>query len=98
MAFKTAVKLDRQQVAEQLQKLSQWTLQGDQIERILTFENFVDAMIFVNKVAEIAEEEGHHPDIRIVYNRVTLGLSTHDAGGLTQKDFQMAQRIDSLRG
>ena len=91
-----AVKLERQQVAEQLQKLTQWTLQGDQIERILTFENFIDAMIFVNGVAEIAEEEGHHPDIRIVYNRVTLALSTHDAGGLTQKDFQMAHRIESL--
>jgi 4a-hydroxytetrahydrobiopterin dehydratase len=91
-----AVKLERQQVAEALQKLGQWTLQGNQIERLLTFENFVDAMIFVNKVAEIAEEEQHHPDIRIVYNRVTLALTTHDAGGLTQKDFQMARRIDSL--
>jgi 4a-hydroxytetrahydrobiopterin dehydratase len=93
-----AVKLERQQVAEQLQRLPKWTLQGNQIERLLTFENFVDAMIFVNRVAEIAEEEGHHPDIRIVYNRVTLALSSHDAGGLTQKDFQMAQRIDSLAG
>jgi 4a-hydroxytetrahydrobiopterin dehydratase len=91
-----AIKLERQQVAESLQNLTQWTLQGNQIERLLTFENFVDAMIFVNKVAEIAEEEGHHPDIRIVYNRVTLALTTHDAGGLTQKDFQMARRIDSL--
>jgi 4a-hydroxytetrahydrobiopterin dehydratase len=92
------VKLERQRVAEQLQKLSNWTLQGDQIERLFVLENFVDAMIFVNKVAEIAEEEGHHPDIRILYNRVTLTLSTHDAGGLTQKDFQMAHRIDSLGG
>jgi 4a-hydroxytetrahydrobiopterin dehydratase len=93
-----AVKLERQQVAEQLQRLQHWTLQGDQIERLLTFENFVDAMIFVNRVAEIAEEESHHPEIRIVYNRVTLALTTHDAGGLTQKDFQMAQRIDALAG
>ena len=93
-----SIKLERQQVAEGLQKLTNWTLQGDQIERLLKFENFVDAMIFVNKVAEIAEEEEHHPDIRIVYNRVTLDLTTHDAGGLTQKDFQMARRIDSLAG
>ena len=91
-----AVKLDRQQVAEQLQRLPEWSLQGDQIERLLTFENFVDAMVFVNRVAEVAEELGHHPEIRIVYNRVNLTLSTHDAGGLTQKDFQMAKRIDSL--
>jgi 4a-hydroxytetrahydrobiopterin dehydratase len=93
-----AVKLERQRVAEHLQKLPQWSLQGDQIERLFVFENFVDAMIFVNKVAEIAEEESHHPDIRILYNRVTLTLSTHDAGGLTQKDFQMAHRIDSVGG
>lgn len=92
------VKLERQQVAEQLQSLKDWTLQGNQIERLLTFENFVDAMVFVNRVAEIAEEEGHHPDIRIVYNRVILALSTHDAGGLTQKDFHMAQRVNSLLG
>ena len=91
-----AVKLERHQVAEQLQGLPHWTLQGDEIERLLTFPNFVDAMIFVNRVAEIAEEEGHHPEIRIVYNRVRLALSTHDAGGLTQKDFQMARRIDTL--
>jgi len=91
-----AVKLDRQQVAEQMQRLPEWTLQGDQIERHLTFQNFVDAMVFVNKLAEVAEELGHHPDIRIVYNRVSLALSTHDAGGLTQKDFQLAQRIESL--
>lgn len=91
-----AVKLERQQVAEALQKLRQWTLQGDQIERLFTFETFVDSMIFVNKVAELAEEEEHHPEIRIIYNRVTLALTTHDAGGLTQKDFQMAHRIDSL--
>ena len=91
-----AVKLDRQQVAEQMQRLPEWTLQGDQIEREMTFQNFVDAMIFVNKLAEVAEELGHHPDIRIVYNRVSLALSTHDAGGLTHKDFQLAQRIESL--
>lgn len=93
-----AVKLDRQQVAEQLQRLPNWTLQGDQIERLLTFEDFVSAMIFVNRLAEVAEELGHHPEIRIVYNRVNLVLSTHDAGGLTQKDFQLAHRIDSLAG
>lgn len=93
-----AVKLERQQVAEQLQKLPHWTLQGDQIERLFTFADFVDAMIFVNRVAELAEVEGHHPDIRIAYNRVTLTLSTHDAGGLTLKDFQIAHRTDSLAG
>jgi len=90
------VKLDRRQVAEQLQNLPQWTLQGDQIERHLKFKDFIAAMSFVNRLAEAAEQMGHHPDIRIVYNRVDLVLSTHDAGGLTEKDFHLAQRIDSL--
>jgi 4a-hydroxytetrahydrobiopterin dehydratase len=91
-----SAKLQRQQVAEALQGLANWTLQGDQIERALFFEDFVDAMVFINKVAEIAEEEGHHPEIRVVYNRVNLALTTHDAGGLTLKDFQVARRIESL--
>jgi 4a-hydroxytetrahydrobiopterin dehydratase len=91
-----AAKLDRQQVAEQLQTLPNWTLRGDQIERHLTFKDFVAAMKFVNRLAEAAEELGHHPEIRIVYNRVDLVLSTHDAGGLTRKDFDLAERIDSL--
>jgi 4a-hydroxytetrahydrobiopterin dehydratase len=89
-------KLDRQQVAEQMQRLPKWTLQGDHIERHLTFKDFVAAMKFVNGLAEAAEDLGHHPDMRIVYNRVDLVLSTHDAGGLTQKDFELAQRIDTL--
>jgi 4a-hydroxytetrahydrobiopterin dehydratase len=87
-------KLDRHQVAEQMQSLPQWTLRGDEIERQLNFADFADAMIFVNRVAELAEEEGHHPEIRVVYNRVTLILSTHDAGGLTAKDFRLARRIE----
>lgn len=91
-----AVKLDRQQVAEQLQTLPNWTLRGDQIERHLTFQDFVAAMKFVNRLAEAAEQLGHHPEIRIVYNKVDLVLSTHDAGGLTRKDFELAQRIDLL--
>jgi len=93
-----AEKLDRTRVAEAMQTLRQWTLQGDQIERQLTFANFIDAMAFVNRVAEIAEAEAHHPDIRIVYNRVNLALSTHDAGGLTEADFRVARRIDAVAG
>jgi 4a-hydroxytetrahydrobiopterin dehydratase len=91
-----ANRLDPQQADAALSKVQGWTLAGDQISRKLVFADFVDAMIFVNKVAEIAEEEGHHPEINIVYNRVTLTLTTHDAGGLTAKDFQVARRIDEL--
>jgi 4a-hydroxytetrahydrobiopterin dehydratase len=91
-----AARLQPEQISAELKQLTHWRLDGNQIERQLTFETFVDSMVFINKVAELAEEEGHHPDIRIVYNRVTLALSTHDAGGLTSRDFKLARKIDSL--
>ena len=90
-----AEKLDRHHVAEQMQTLPHWTLQGDQIERALTFPGFPAAIDFVNRIAAIAEELRHHPDIRIQYNRVHLALSTHDAGGLTARDFELARRIET---
>lgn len=57
--------------------------------------NFKEAVFFVNTVAALAEKAGHHPDITVTYNRVTLTLSTHDAGGLTGKDFDPARRIEA---
>lgn len=60
------------------------------------FKDFVAAMSFVNKVADIAESEGHHPDIKIVYNKVTLELTTHAAKGLTENDFIMAVKINHI--
>ena len=71
-------------------------LNGRCLNRELRFDNFVDAMQFVNRLATVAEEEVHHPDIRVVYNSVSLELTTHDAGGLTDKDFSLARRINSL--
>ena len=68
---------------------------GDLV-RIFKFEDFRAAMRFVNQVAELAEEAGHHPDIDIRYNRVRLALVTHDAGGLTNKDFELAGQADKL--
>jgi 4a-hydroxytetrahydrobiopterin dehydratase len=91
-----AKRLSEEQVAAELSSLIHWKLESGEIVRQLTFPNFVDAMIFINGVAQLAEEEGHHPDIRVVYNRVTLALSTHDAGGLTSRDFKLARRIDAL--
>ncbi len=73
-----------------------WKLEGNEIKRVLTFEDFAAAMVFVNKIAEAAEEAQHHPDITINYNRVTLTLCSHDAGGLTHRDFKMAHTIDCL--
>ena len=67
-----------------------------QINRTFSFENFRDAMSFVNLVAALAEHAGHHPDIDVRYNKVKLALVSHDAGGLTHKDFALAVEIDEL--
>ncbi len=70
---------------------------GVKIEKEFTFKNFKEAMQFVNRVADIAEEEGHHPDINLHnWNRVTLTLSTHAIGGLSENDFILAVKIDLL--
>ena len=66
------------------------------ITRALEFAGFVEAFGFMAKVALLAEKAGHHPDWSNVYNRVTITLSTHDAGGLTEKDIALARRIDRL--
>ncbi len=80
---------------EQLMKtLPDWALAGDAIQRTYNFTDFVAAIAFINKVAAEAERVQHHPDILIRYNKVTLTLSTHDAGGLTEKDFNLAATAD----
>ncbi len=83
-----------------LHDLPEWRLEisreGGRIVRHWTFADFVQAMIFVNRVAELAEEAGHHPDIDMRYSRVTLGLVTHDAGGITERDLNMARRLNEV--
>lgn len=71
-----------------------WTIQGDTIVRTLEFSDFVEAMSFVTQVALLAERAFHHPDIDIRWNKVTLILSTHSAGGLTEKDVDLASAIE----
>ena len=71
-----------------------WSLSGGQIERTFGFPDFVRSMRFVNELAAAAERVQHHPDILVRYSRVTLGLSTHDAGGITGKDFAFARFAD----
>ncbi|GAA3196385.1 4a-hydroxytetrahydrobiopterin dehydratase [Actinocorallia longicatena] len=73
-----------------------WTETGNALIQEWVFKDFAEAMIFVNKVAAVAEEANHHPDFHIVWNRVTLTLSTHDAGGLTEKDFALAERLNTV--
>ena len=87
------------EINENLEKLPDWNLEdvGIIITRNFKFEDFKEAVDFVNKVSEIAEAEQHHPDIRIYdYNNVEIKLTTHSAQGLTEKDFDVALRIDEL--
>ena len=91
-----ADKLTGDAVAEGLQG-SLWKREGDAIVRDWTFADFKEAMAWVNRVAELAEEANHHPDISVHdWNKVRLTLSTHSVGGLTQGDLDMARRIDDL--
>ncbi len=74
----------------------EWKLEDGKLVRDWTFADFVKAMEFVNRIAVVAEEAGHHPDIDIRYNHVRLGLVSHDAGGITERDARMAARISAV--
>jgi len=87
-------KLDDQQLQAALYNLPQWKLEAGTLIRDWVLKDFVAAMAFVNHVAELAEAANHHPDIDIRYNRVRLALVTHDAGGITAKDAEMAAKLD----
>lgn len=88
--------LDEAAIEAGLGRLGGWTRDGASIRRTFEFASFMPAISFVNRVAEAAEAADHHPDIDVRYSRVTLVLSTHSAGGLTSKDFELAARIDGL--
>lgn len=89
-------KLTEEQIAASLTELDGWTHRGVHIERKLTFAHFMDAIAFINRIASLADAADHHPEIFNVYNRVELVLTTHDAGGLTTKDFALARQIDAV--
>ena len=84
------------ELKERMKKIPEWELEKKHIERTFEFDDFADAIDFVNAVAEVAEEEEHHPDNDNRYNKVRLVLSTHSKGGLTDLDFGLAERIDTL--
>ncbi len=88
--------LTEQKITSELGRLDGWVLKGNQIEKSVKHPDFVRAMGFVNSVALLAERMNHHPDIDIRWNAVTLVLSTHSAGGLTELDFEIARAIDAL--
>jgi 4a-hydroxytetrahydrobiopterin dehydratase len=87
-------RLDEPGIAAALRQAPSWERAGAEIRRTYTFDDFRAALAFVNRVGDLAERAAHHPDIDIRYNRVTLALSTHDAGGLSAKDFDLARAID----
>jgi 4a-hydroxytetrahydrobiopterin dehydratase len=88
--------LNSTEVERQIQTLPDWTTDGRSISRTFKFANFVEAVSFVDKLVAPAESAGHHPDIFIAYNKVTISLTTHDAGGITQKDFDLAREISEI--
>lgn len=88
--------LTAQDIKNWLKKLPEWELEKKHIERVFEFDDFSQAIEFVNGVAEIAEDEDHHPEIDIRYNKVKLALSTHSENGLTDLDFELAEKIDTL--
>lgn len=83
------------EVDARLRALPGWTREGRRIRRTFTFDGFKEAITFVNRVAELAERQDHHPDILVEYRKVTLTLTSHDAGGLTARDLRLAEAIAS---
>jgi 4a-hydroxytetrahydrobiopterin dehydratase len=91
-----SIVLTSPEILTALQSLPGWKLKRNAIERAYEFSDFVQAMGFVNRLAEAAEAVNHHPDITINYNKVKLSLTSHDAGGVTQRDIRMAGRLNEL--
>ena len=89
-------KLNASQIKTALRTVPDWKKKGSTIMRTFQFKDFPMAIKFVSAVAKLAEKAWHHPDIDIRWNKVTLILTTHDAGGLTEKDFKLAKQFDRL--
>ena len=92
------MKLTSDQVTEQLKSCPGWALSGDAIVRTYAFAAFADAIAFVTRLAFEAESADHHPDLKVSYRKVSVTWSTHDAGGLTEKDFAGARQSDMIAG
>ena len=88
--------LSTQDIESRMCALPGWQIDSGELVRTFTFKDFLSSIDFVNQIAKYAEGAGHHPDIDIRYNRVRIALMTHDAGGLTEKDFDLALEIGKL--
>lgn len=89
-------KLSSKVLADRVSKLPQWAFSGSSIVKTYQFKDYHQTMAFVNAVAWIAHQTNHHPDLEVGYNKCVVRYSTHDAGGVTEKDFECAERVESL--
>ena len=89
-------KLTDAEISAQLEGISGWTVENEKLHKEFQFNSFVEAFGFMASVALIAESMNHHPEWFNVYNRVTVDLATHDAGGISALDFELAKKIDGL--
>ncbi|MDG2410863.1 MAG: 4a-hydroxytetrahydrobiopterin dehydratase [Halioglobus sp.] len=89
-------KLSQEALTARLAQLPGWTLQGDKLSRQFSFTDFIEAFGFMSRIALLAEKMNHHPEWSNVYNRVAINLTTHDAGGISNRDFQLAESINQL--
>ena len=91
-------RLTKDEIDKNLSKLNNWIVEGEKIARQLQFNDFAEALAFVNKVGAEAENVNHHPDILIhSWNKVKITISTHSEGGITKKDFQLAEKIEGIK-
>lgn len=86
--------LDAAAVESELARLDGWSLDGAKLHKTYTFPDFVEAFAFMTRVAVLAEEQDHHPEWRNVYRTVEVHLTTHDAGGISERDFRLARSMD----
>ena len=91
-----ATKLADAEISTRLEELSGWTVENEKLHKEFQFDSFVEAFGFMASVALVAESMNHHPEWFNVYNRVTVDLATHDAGGISALDFELAKKIDAL--
>ncbi len=86
--------LTEKEISSELTNLDGWAKNGEQIEKTFVLRDFIDSIGFVNKIAILSEKADHHPDILIRWNKVSITLSTHSEGGITEKDINLAREIE----
>jgi 4a-hydroxytetrahydrobiopterin dehydratase len=87
-------KLSKEKIEQELADFEEWIINDSTIKKTFLFKDFIEAFAFLSKVAIISEKQNHHPDWSGVYNKVVIQLSTHDAGGITEKDILFARTIE----